>query len=377
VGGSRMRTIAVIGLVGAVLGLAGCGGETGTSSSSSAAQAEGPRPAVGRAEAGSAADKAAPPVASPGSPSGGGSGAGSGAQAGVSIVRTADVVVEVDDLKVAAARVRAAAQTGGGTVSSETTSLPGTGTQVTNDGAQGEGTATGPDGKRAVVPGESVIVVRVPVAALDATVERVVGVGRELSRTSSAQDVTADLADVGSRVKTQQASVERVRALLAKASSLSDVVLLESELSRREADLEALEARRAALADRAALSTLTVTLRTPGTSPAADDDSGFVGGLRRAGRAVTGSTVVILVILGALLPVAVLTVVIGLPLSRIVRRRRAARPRPPATDAPFWPGPTWQMPPPSATPTAQPPAAPTPAPAPAADPIPQPGPETP
>ena len=60
-----------------------------------------------------------------------------------------------------------------------------------------------------------------------------------LDRTAKAEDVTDQVVDVDSRIKSQRASVARVRELMDRATKLSDVVELEGELSNREADLEA------------------------------------------------------------------------------------------------------------------------------------------
>jgi hypothetical protein len=184
-----------------------------------------------------------------------------------------------------------------------------------------------------------VLVLRVPEPSLDRALDLVSGpggVGKELNRTTSAQDVTGDLADLDSRVSTQRASVTRVRALMNSAKSLNDVVLLESEVSKRESDLEALEARRATLADQADLATLTVDLRTPAAIPVtkpAPEANPFLKGLRAGWDAVAASTTVVVTVLGAVLPVAVVAALFGVPVLWVLRRRRTARVTPPA-DAP-------------------------------------------
>jgi hypothetical protein len=186
-------------------------------------------------------------------------------------------------------------------------------------------------------PGQSLLVLRVPEPSLDQALAQIsgpAGVGKELSRSANAQDVTGDLADLQSRVATQRASVERIRALLGKAGSLRDVVLLESEVTKREADLEALEARRAALADRADLATLTVDLRTAAavvTPPEEKKQNAFLEGLNSGWDAVVASMTVILTVLGALLPLAIVLVLVGGPVLWVLRRRR--RPVPPAAPA--------------------------------------------
>ena len=364
-------TVLVTGIV-TTLGLAACGANGSSSGTSAAGAQEG-----GSAGdvAGASASAAAAPAAEPQRAGGGAVAQGKTATSGggaalpapdIKLIKTADVVIEVTVLKTAAAQVRSMAEGVGGTVASETTSYSGKAPVSAQDGT-GTGTATPAPGRAAtVLPGESVLVLRVPVAAMDQTVDRVASVGKELSRTSSSLDVTADLADLGSRVKTQQSSVSRVRELLARASSLQDIVLLESELSRREADLEALQARQGSLAGRAQASTLTVTLRTPDVTPpnaVTPDDNSFVGGLKQGWHAVVVSTGVVLTVLGALLPLLVVLVVLGLPVWWFRRRRPAARRAPAPSPAPSPSQFPAMFPAPHQAPAPHP--APSPAPAPA------------
>ena len=63
-----------------------------------------------------------------------------------------------------------------------------------------------------------------------------------------------------SRIKTQRASVARIRELMDQATKLSDVVTLEGELSSRQADLESLLAQQTSLKDRTSLATITLSL---------------------------------------------------------------------------------------------------------------------
>jgi hypothetical protein len=173
--------------------------------------------------------------------------------------------------------------------------------------------------------GESVITVRVPEPRLDDALTRMGSVGREIDRSTSSEDVTATIADLDSRVSTQARSVARVRDLLNRAKSLQDVVLLESEVARREADLESIQARQRALADQADLATVTVTLQTPPPAtakPPTKDDEGFLVGLRQGWHAVLNSTTLVLTVLGALLPVTVALALLGWPSYLLYRRLR-------------------------------------------------------
>src|SRR5665647_2448537 len=104
----------------------------------------------------------------------------------------------------------------------------------------------------------------VPADKLDTALDQLGKIGTVIQRNTSSQDVTSQYVDTESRMKTMRASVDRVRALMAQAKDLGQVVALESEMSRREADLESLESQRAALKVSVDRSTLAVSLRTPG-----------------------------------------------------------------------------------------------------------------
>lgn len=87
------------------------------------------------------------------------------------------------------------------------------------------------------------LVLKVPTAAYETAIERLSGLGKRTSIHQESSDVTEQVVDVDSRIASQRASLNRMRALLAKATTIGDVVSVESELTRREADLEALLAK--------------------------------------------------------------------------------------------------------------------------------------
>jgi hypothetical protein len=165
----------------------------------------------------------------------------------------------------------------------------------------------------------------------------------------STQDVTQQVIDVQSRLKTQQASVDRVRALLAQATTIAQIVSIESELTQREADLESMEAQLRGLADLTSLSTITVTLLGPDAKvvPKPKPKSGgFFGGLKAGWHTFLDSLKVLLTVIGAILPFAI---VIGVPVWAVVWFTRRRRPTAAAAT-----GSTTT--PPAASPKADPPA---------------------
>jgi hypothetical protein len=150
---------------------------------------------------------------------------------------------------------------------------------------------------------EAQLVLRVPASRFAEVVDALGRLGTEESRAISTEDVTEQVVDVDSRIAIAQASVDRVRTLLARAQTISEIVALESELSRREADLESLKGRKRKLDDLAALSTITATLLGPhAQADRAKPETGFIAGLRSGWHAFLASLDVLLTVLGALLP---------------------------------------------------------------------------
>jgi hypothetical protein len=173
------------------------------------------------------------------------------------------------------------------------------------------------------------LTLRVPSERFTTVVDQVAGLGKAQSRKLSSEDVTDQVVDLDSRINTGQASVNRVRDLMGRTGSISEIVSLEAELSRREADLESLKARKARLDDQTALSTITaVLIGPPPAATAAKPATGFLAGLSAGWSAFLASMNVLLTVVGAVLPwvalVGVPAALIGLYLRRT--RRRAPEP---------------------------------------------------
>lgn len=147
--------------------------------------------------------------------------------------------------------------------------------------------------------------------------------GTKLSLKQNAQDVTAQVADVNSRVKSAQATLDQFRQLLAKANTVGEVLSVEQEISSREADLESLQAQQKALGQQTQFGTIMLNLQPPPAGPAPQHQGGgFTGGLSSGWHAFRTFFVALATLLGWLLPFLVLGAVIGLPAERIRRNRR-------------------------------------------------------
>jgi hypothetical protein len=178
------------------------------------------------------------------------------------------------------------------------------------------------------------LTLKVPTTQYEVAIQRLSGLGKRTAIHQESTDVTEAVVDVASRISTQRASLDRMRALLAKATTIGEIVSVESELTRRESDLEALLAKQKALAGQTELATLSLTMAEPGKAPVVEkDETGFLSGLKDGWKAFAATVTVLLTMLGALLPFLIAFALIGIPLWRYrhrFRRTPAAIPPPPS-----------------------------------------------
>ena len=183
------------------------------------------------------------------------------------------------------------------------------------------------------------LVLRIPSDDFDAAMQDLEALSRYSSTSRTSEDVTTQVIDVDVRIRAQTASLERMEALLARATRLRDVIAIESQLTRRQADLDSLKAQQAWLADQTSLSTIVVYLERRDADQPTDDGSGFLAGLRAGWHGLLTALTGAATVAGAIIPFAVALTVLGLPLwlvgrlcwRRVARRlagRRTGRPAP-------------------------------------------------
>lgn len=255
------------------------------------------------------------------------------------IARSAWLGVEVGDLAAASTRARAVAAAAGGQVTAEnvvtepagdTRSRPDTGSSAHERTPSlvpsSEPTADRSVGSSTRVPDvevdEARLVLSVPSERLDGALTELSRLGTVAYRSSQARDLTDSYVDTRARLDPMKDSVARVQALLADATDLKAVVLIEGELGKRQAALDSLTQRMAELERQTSMSDVTLSLWTPATAQAATDENAFVSGLSRAWSGLLGSVTVIVAGLATLLPwLALLALVVWVTLRA---RRRSA-----------------------------------------------------
>lgn len=176
------------------------------------------------------------------------------------------------------------------------------------------------------------IVVRVAEADFDEAMEALEEVGDLVSSKRESEDVTTQVIDTEVRVRAQRASVRRIEQLLARATSIRDIVAIESQLTSRQAELDSLEQQQAWLADQTAWSTIRVHLeRTakPEVKKEEPEETGFLVGLDQGWTWLKGAATELATVVGRLLPTALVLLVLGWPVAWFLRRRAASRPVPP------------------------------------------------
>ncbi|MFI6815206.1 DUF4349 domain-containing protein [Nonomuraea sp. NPDC050328] len=159
--------------------------------------------------------------------------------------------------------------------------------------------------------------------------------GQQLSLNQNTEDVTLQVADVDSRLKSAEEALASLRTLLGQAKTIGQVLEVEREIRNRESELESLQAQQKELARQTGMATVTLQLIGP-VVPAPEpeeDPAGFLEGLRDGWDALVTFLKIVVTVLGVVLPWLLVIVPVFVLVSWLVRRRRPGYPAPPAPPA--------------------------------------------
>ena len=185
------------------------------------------------------------------------------------VISQGSMSVEVPDVSKAAARVRAIAEGAGGFVE-----------QLSSYGV---------DEFR-----ESTLTIRVPQAEFFSVFEQIKALGEVQSENAGTEDVTERFIDLEARLKSAQREELSLLSLLDRAEKISEILIIEQELSRVRTELERLQGQLNFLERRVDLATITVFLTPPqrdhGQAPSGSltIESSDVGGSVDAVKALVG-----------------------------------------------------------------------------------------
>jgi len=309
--GRRRLAVAAPGLalitIATLAALAGCSSDA--SSQSSAASAVNGFAAHAPAAAASAS---APGVAA-GSAFGAGEGQAASATKlvanGQQLIYTASLTVRAHSVSAAISRATAIAASEGGYVSSENAS--------SDPNHPNQSTAT--------------VELKIPVALYSVALHDLTlpSLGTQLSLQQQTQDVTEQVANVNSRVTSDEAAITQLQALLKHAGTVGDLLTVQDQINSQESDLEAMQAEQSALNHETSYATVTLTIVGPKAAPTPAKKAhtpGLVNGLVGGWHAFRTSLSWLLAIIGAVAPFAVIIALIG-GLAYAGRRRFTRRGR--------------------------------------------------
>lgn len=110
----------------------------------------------------------------------------------------------------------------------------------------------------------SSVTYRIPAERWDDALTGLRAIGtRVVDENTTSEDVTGQVVDLDARIANLKASESALQAIMARASSIPDVLNVQDKLTSVQGDIESMTAQRDSLANRAALSTLTVDFNVP------------------------------------------------------------------------------------------------------------------
>ena len=306
----------IIATLATLAALAAC--SSGASSSSPASGAAS-GPAAGAMAPNSAAlatASSAPSAASSAASASGSSGfaaAGTAGSAGGAAQDTSARYVPDDQQLVYTAQLTVRAKNVAAALSTATSIVTAAGGYVSAESSTGAGAGQPASSATATVT------LKIPAAVYPATLARLTGtgLGTQLSLRQQAQDVTQQVADVGSQVTSDEAAISQLRALLKDAGSVSALLSVQDQINTETSDLESMLAQQQALDHQTAYATVTLALvgpkavvkakakRKPAPPP------GLASGLTGGWRAFRLTIDWLLAVIGAVAPFAAIVAVIA------------------------------------------------------------------
>lgn len=171
------------------------------------------------------------------------------------------------------------------------------------------------------------ITMRVPVAAFGAALQRLDGLGRVTDRSERGDDVSAQFVDLEARIRNLTAQEGVLQDLMRQARTIPDTITVQQQLSAVRQEIEQLTGQRNLLDNQTSFATISANLHAKGVVPAPSGDRGTLAQAWHdavgVGVAIVGGTIVVL---GAVIPLALLAGLVTAVWVFIRRRRVSVHP---------------------------------------------------
>ena len=188
----------------------------------------------------------------------------------------------------------------------------------------------------------STITIGVPVDEFERTLRRLRDIAvKVLDENATGEDVTDQFVDLESQLENLEATQSRVRSFLDQATTVEEALEVNSELSKIEAQIEEIQGRMNYLKDRAAYSTITITIEpelkelpTPTPMPTSTPEAWrpsetFGNATRTLKSAYQGLIDLSIWVLFVFIPILAPFIVVGWLIWYFVRKRASKRKKSP------------------------------------------------
>jgi hypothetical protein len=152
------------------------------------------------------------------------------------------------------------------------------------------------------------ITIRIPATEHDTVIDRIEGLGKVTSKSTSGVDVTEEYIDVEARLSNLERQEQRLQEILEMATTVEEVLEVEKELGRVRGEIESLTGRLNYLNDRIDFSTITVSVSEPRNIT---HSWGLRDALSDSVRGFIGSVNGIIVFIGIALPIVIFVTIVG------------------------------------------------------------------
>ena len=166
------------------------------------------------------------------------------------------------------------------------------------------------------------ITIRVPAARYADVLDRVEHLGHVTNRSERGDDVRATATDLAARIRNLRAQEAVLHDLMGRARTVADTITVQQQLSGVTEQIEQLTGQQQVLDGQVSFATIAIGFRAGGAPPAPHHDrSSFATAASDALDVMVAVAGGIVIVLGALVPFAVLAL-LGLVVWGAVRRRR-------------------------------------------------------
>ncbi|HEX9548909.1 MAG TPA: DUF4349 domain-containing protein [Acidimicrobiales bacterium] len=117
------------------------------------------------------------------------------------------------------------------------------------------------------------ITLEVPVDQFDAALTRTRSLGKPISVSTTSKDVTAEYVDLDARIHSLQVTRDQFLQILAKATTIGDILAVQQQLSGVQTQLEELQGQQRVLDNQTKFSTLAIHVSEPGSSVSTSSNS--------------------------------------------------------------------------------------------------------